>query len=64
LLQLLIAALSIELVVMYAVIHTNSVIGWTGSGTDGAEEIKRHTFFSTIDWNVSGASPLALIAHS
>ncbi|KAM4047306.1 ribosomal protein S6 kinase alpha-1 isoform 4-T4 [Anomaloglossus baeobatrachus] len=22
-----------------------------GSGTDGAEEIKRHPFFSTIDWN-------------
>ncbi|XP_056447204.1 ribosomal protein S6 kinase alpha-1 isoform X2 [Gadus chalcogrammus] len=22
-----------------------------GSGADGAEEIKRHTFFSTIDWN-------------
>uniref|UniRef100_A0AAR2K9S4 Ribosomal protein S6 kinase n=1 Tax=Pygocentrus nattereri TaxID=42514 RepID=A0AAR2K9S4_PYGNA len=22
-----------------------------GSGPDGAEEIKRHTFFSTIDWN-------------
>lgn len=25
----------------------------TGSGADGAEEIKRHGFFSTIDWNVS-----------
>lgn len=24
-----------------------------GSGADGAEEIKRHGFFSTIDWNVS-----------
>lgn len=23
-----------------------------GSGADGAEEIKRHGFFSTIDWNV------------
>lgn len=63
-LQLLIAALSIELVILYTVIHTNSVIVWTGSGADGAEEIKRHTFFSTIDWNVSGASPLALIVHS
>lgn len=26
---------------------------FTGSGADGAEEIKRHGFFSTIDWNVS-----------
>ncbi|NXX55420.1 KS6AA kinase, partial [Scopus umbretta] len=24
-----------------------------GSGPDGAEEIKRHPFYSTIDWNVS-----------
>lgn len=24
-----------------------------GSGPDGAEEIKRHVFYSTIDWNVS-----------
>lgn len=23
-----------------------------GSGADGAEEIKRHGFFATIDWNV------------
>lgn len=23
------------------------------SGPDGAEEIKRHAFFTTIDWNVS-----------
>lgn len=26
---------------------------FVGSGSDGAEEIKRHGFFSTIDWNVS-----------
>lgn len=26
-----------------------------GSGADGAEEIKRHGFFSTIDWNVCWA---------
>lgn len=26
---------------------------FTGSNADGAEEIKRHGFFSTIDWNVS-----------
>lgn len=25
----------------------------SGSGPDGAEEIKRHVFYSTIDWNVS-----------
>lgn len=25
----------------------------SGSGPDGAEEIKRHPFYSTIDWNVS-----------
>lgn len=25
----------------------------SGSGPDGAEEIKRHIFYSTIDWNVS-----------
>uniref|UniRef100_A0A6I8P4P0 Ribosomal protein S6 kinase n=1 Tax=Ornithorhynchus anatinus TaxID=9258 RepID=A0A6I8P4P0_ORNAN len=25
--------------------------GVDGSGTDGAEEIKRHVFYSTIDWN-------------
>lgn len=25
----------------------------SGSGPDGAEEIKRHAFYSTIDWNVS-----------
>lgn len=24
-----------------------------GAGPDGVEEIKRHAFFSTIDWNVS-----------
>lgn len=24
-----------------------------GAGPDGVEEIKRHSFFSTIDWNVS-----------
>ncbi|MEE6519737.1 hypothetical protein FKM82_017473 [Ascaphus truei] len=24
-----------------------------GAGPDGVEEIKRHPFFSTIDWNVS-----------
>jgi p90 ribosomal S6 kinase len=24
-----------------------------GAGPDGVEEIKRHLFFSTIDWNVS-----------
>ncbi len=37
------------------------VLGWTqtvvysvpGAGPDGVEEIKRHAFFSTIDWNVS-----------
>ena len=26
----------------------------TGAGSDGVEEIKRHPFFVTIDWNVSG----------
>lgn len=26
---------------------------FTGAGPDGVEEIKRHQFFSTIDWNVS-----------
>lgn len=25
----------------------------TGAGVDGVEEIKRHPFFVTIDWNVS-----------
>lgn len=25
----------------------------SGAGPDGVEEIKRHSFFSTIDWNVS-----------
>lgn len=25
----------------------------TGAGIDGVEEIKRHPFFVTIDWNVS-----------
>lgn len=29
----------------------------TGAGVDGVEEIKRHPFFVTIDWNVSHASP-------
>lgn len=24
-----------------------------GAGPDGVEEIKRHIFFATIDWNVS-----------
>ncbi|XP_059032538.1 ribosomal protein S6 kinase alpha-2 isoform X3 [Mustela lutreola] len=28
-----------------------------GAGVDGVEEIKRHPFFVTIDWNVSHASP-------
>lgn len=28
-------------------------IGISGAGPDGVEEIKRHSFFSTIDWNVS-----------
>ncbi|MBN3297701.1 KS6AA kinase, partial [Amia calva] len=28
-----------------------------GSGADGAEEIKRHAFFSTIDWNPAVARP-------
>lgn len=35
-------------------------VNWTcviclslGAGPDGVEEIKRHSFFSTIDWNVS-----------
>ena len=26
---------------------------FTGAGPDGVEDIKRHSFFSTIDWNVS-----------
>lgn len=26
----------------------------SGAGFDGVEEIKRHPFFITIDWNVSG----------
>lgn len=25
----------------------------TGAGPDGVEEIKRHRFFASIDWNVS-----------
>lgn len=25
-----------------------------GAGPDGVEEIKRHQFFASIDWNVSG----------
>lgn len=25
----------------------------SGAGSDGVEEIKRHPFFSTVDWNVS-----------
>lgn len=34
----------------------------SGSGPDGAEEIKRHVFYSTIDWNVSvSVCPSALI---
>ncbi len=28
-------------------------VGISGAGPDGVEEIKRHSFFSTIDWNVS-----------
>lgn len=28
-----------------------------GAGSDGVEEIKRHPFFVSIDWNVSGRGP-------
>lgn len=31
---------------------------FAGSGADGAEEIKRHGFFSTIDWNVGDSQGL------
>ena len=34
----------------------NFLIGYflcSGAGSDGVEEIKRHPFFSTVDWNVS-----------
>lgn len=34
-----------------------------GAGPDGVEEIKRHAFFSTIDWNVSTHTHLPLISH-
>lgn len=34
-----------------------------GSAADGAEEIKRHGFFSTIDWNVS-VSLLSLMENT
>lgn len=32
-----------------------------GSGPDGAEEIKRHAFFMTIDWNVSSSDSFTFI---
>lgn len=32
----------------------DSFILLSGAGFDGVEEIKRHPFFVTIDWNVSG----------
>lgn len=34
-----------------------------GAGPDGVEEIKRHPFFSTIDWNVSRATSPPCFSH-
>lgn len=40
---------------LQALLHFDSFILFSGAGFDGVEEIKRHPFFVTIDWNVSGA---------
>lgn len=34
---------------------TRGLVPATGAGSDGVEEIKRHPFFATVDWNVSRA---------
>ncbi|XP_052341803.1 ribosomal protein S6 kinase alpha-1-like isoform X2 [Oncorhynchus keta] len=43
--------LSTEAQSLLRALFKRNPINRMGSGTDGAEEIKRHTFFSTIDWN-------------
>lgn len=36
-----------------SVLNTVFFFFCSGAGSDGVEEIKRHPFFSTVDWNVS-----------
>ncbi|KAM9432604.1 ribosomal protein S6 kinase alpha-1-like isoform 2-T2 [Salvelinus alpinus] len=43
--------LSTEAQSLLRALFKRNPINRMGSGADGAEEIKRHTFFSTIDWN-------------
>ncbi|XP_036448472.1 ribosomal protein S6 kinase alpha-1 isoform X2 [Colossoma macropomum] len=43
--------LSAEAQSLLRALFKRNPINRLGSGTDGAEEIKRHAFFSTIDWN-------------
>lgn len=38
-----------------------SFIALAGAGLDGVEEIKRHPFFATIDWNVSNPVELFIL---
>lgn len=33
-------------------VNNDSICLWLGAGPDGVEEIKRHRFFASIDWNV------------
>lgn len=42
-----------SLVLLLHRLYVRLVLHLTGAGSDGVEEIKRHPFFSTVDWNVS-----------